>query len=209
MSQVVSDDMLCILCSECFGGVNLLVRHLKSVRGLLPGKILSLKCGQTGCSLEFGSFSGFRKHLNRVHSGQISVQSITEGQNSEARNVPMSCDDDSDLCFSDVATSSVKTADLSVTNKNTKDACGAIVAQLLSAGVGLNTVDVVVSSLEEIVEQIQSQVKETALNAYPQKMKCILELQKHLVKFKIHLPPFIQSLNRSPISKRHVKLLLL
>ena len=44
----------------------------------LPGKTLKLKCGQTGCCLVFGTFSGLRKHLDMVHKGQDDVLLNTE-----------------------------------------------------------------------------------------------------------------------------------
>lgn len=34
---------------------------------LYPGKSLRLNCGEAGCSLVFCTYSGFKRHLSRVH----------------------------------------------------------------------------------------------------------------------------------------------
>ncbi|XP_051239301.1 uncharacterized protein LOC127353781 [Dicentrarchus labrax] len=36
--------------------------------GMYPGKNLRLKCGQVGCCLQFSSYSGFRRHLIKIHA---------------------------------------------------------------------------------------------------------------------------------------------
>ncbi len=45
-----------------------LIRHLKLSHGLYPGKKFNLLCAQDGCSLEFKSYCGFRRHLKLFHS---------------------------------------------------------------------------------------------------------------------------------------------
>lgn len=57
----------CSICISCFGTVLLLFRHLKLIHGMYPRKSLRLKCGQTGCCLQFPSYSGFRRHLIKIH----------------------------------------------------------------------------------------------------------------------------------------------
>ena len=52
----------------------MLVMHLRLVHGYLPGKNLRLKCAQTECGCVFGTFSGFRKHLNTKHTEYIDQQ---------------------------------------------------------------------------------------------------------------------------------------
>lgn len=59
--------MKCFLGETDHGRPNSLIRHLKIIHGLCTGKTLHLKCGQVGCSRSFGSFSGFKKHLNKCH----------------------------------------------------------------------------------------------------------------------------------------------
>ena len=70
--------MKCFVCQAELTCSNMLVRHLRLVHGYLPGKNLCLKCVQSGCSSVFGTFSGFRKHLNTKHNEYIDQQFDTD-----------------------------------------------------------------------------------------------------------------------------------
>lgn len=59
--------MWCFICKSPQANANSLTKHLKLIHGLCSGKTLWLKCGQAGCSQVYGTFSGFRKHLNKAH----------------------------------------------------------------------------------------------------------------------------------------------
>lgn len=135
----------------------MLVRHLKLVHCLFSGKSLRLKCGQAGCCLEFGSFSGFRKHLHRVHeeSNKVPVH-VEESTVVHQADVGLSSN-------TDVATCS-NASSLQISSKNTTDLCASAIAQLQAAGVSQTTINTFVMSMEEVVQDIQDQVKETALN---------------------------------------------
>ncbi|XP_051741574.1 uncharacterized protein LOC127508052 isoform X1 [Ctenopharyngodon idella] len=148
--------MICFICSCCLENTNLLVRHLKLIHGLLPGKSLRLKCGQAGCCGEFSTFSGFRKHLNRVH--EISNEVLAHVEDGAVQNAVVGLPSNND-----VATSS-NDSSLPVCSKNITDLCASAIAQLQAAGVGQTTVNTFVMSMEEVVQDIQDQVKETALN---------------------------------------------
>lgn len=58
----------CFLCTSSFGTLLLLFRHLKLIHGMYPGKSLRLKHGGTSCCLQFISYSGFRRHLIKIHA---------------------------------------------------------------------------------------------------------------------------------------------
>lgn len=190
--------MLCFLCSNPFDGTNSLIRHLKFVHGLLPGRTLHLKCGQSGCFLVFGSFSGFRKHLNRVHNGQRLVQPLTSTSSQTSSLIH-----DDLLYSSDLATSSVSNGrDLAISNKNTRDVCSSVVAKLMSTGVGQNATDGFLSSLEEAVSHIQDQVKEVALQCVkPDDKETICKMTAAF--HKIENP--ITSFTSAPKRKSHFK----
>ncbi len=146
--------MICFICFCCLENTNVLVRHLKLIHGLLPGKSLRLRCGEAGCCFEFATFSGFRKHLKRVHEGSkvLCVEDAAVVHNAVGQ--PSN---------SDVATCS-KDSSLPVPGKNTTDLCASALAQLQAAGVSQTTIDTFVMSMEEVVQDIQDQVKETAMN---------------------------------------------
>lgn len=122
--------MLCYVCGSTFDNSNLLIRHLKLAHGLCSDRNLRLRCGQSDCILEFGSFSGYRKHLNRVH-GEIpnNVQTVVCAVSSRQYS-----DDDQPT---DLATCpSTSSCDLPITNQSAFDLCGSAVAQLQMSGLG-------------------------------------------------------------------------
>ncbi len=58
----------CYVCRTLHHSIAYLIRHLKLSHGLYPGKKFNLLCAQDGCSLEFKSYCGFRRHLKLFHS---------------------------------------------------------------------------------------------------------------------------------------------
>ena len=59
-------EMFCFICKVPQANANSLTTHLKLIHRLCSGKTLCLKCGQPGSHF-FGTFYGFRKHLNKAH----------------------------------------------------------------------------------------------------------------------------------------------
>lgn len=51
---------------------------MRLIHGLYPGKSLRIKCAQAGCCHVFGTFSGFRKHLNTKHAEAIESDAETK-----------------------------------------------------------------------------------------------------------------------------------
>ncbi|KAK0150716.1 hypothetical protein N1851_008186 [Merluccius polli] len=119
--------MLCYVYGATFDNSNLLIRHLKLAHGLCSDRNLCLRCGQSDCILEFGPFSGYRIHLNRVHSEiPNNVQTVVCAVSS-----PQYSDDDQPT---DLATCpSTSSCDLPITNQSALDLCGSAVAQLQTA----------------------------------------------------------------------------
>lgn len=73
---------------------NMLVRHLRLVHGYLPGKNICLECAQTGCGCVFGTFSGFKKHLNTKHTKYVDQHVDTEVNSSSAGEAVMASVDE-------------------------------------------------------------------------------------------------------------------
>lgn len=142
----------------------MLVRHLRLVHGYLPGKNLRLKCAQTGCGCMFGTFSGFRKHLNTKHTEHIDRQVDTDVNSSSAGELMKANVDDTATSVTanvdEIATTSEL---LRKSNRSTLDMCASAVAQLRAAGLSQSSVNHFVSSMEEVVFEIQSQAKDVAL----------------------------------------------
>lgn len=117
--------MLCFLCRSEHGTPNNLIKHLKVIHGLCPGRTLHLKCGQAGCPRSFGSFSGFRKHLNKCHVSS-SFDSVGEGDCSLHQSILDTNVTNADFFLSDQveAESTISAADI-VNN------CSAVISDLI------------------------------------------------------------------------------
>lgn len=140
----------------------MLVRHLRLVHGYLPGKNLRLKCVKSGCSSVFGTFSGFRKHLNTKHNEYIDQQFDTD-VNSCSTGEAVSDNGYKTATTSDVD-DTAETSELSKrSNRSTLDMCASAVAQLKAAGLSQSTVNSFVSSMEEVVSEIHCHAKDAAL----------------------------------------------
>lgn len=157
--------MLCFICKSSQANANSLTKHLKLIHGLCSGKTLRLKCGQAGCSQVYGTFSGFRKHLNKAHEPC-----------SDPGEGPSTAEDVAGSHFDDLPSRSSPSHSVRL-NKSLIDSCAATVAELKVAGVGETTINSLVISMEEIVDDIHNQAKESV-------KKC-LSLQEPDIECKI------------------------
>lgn len=132
--------MLCFICKRAQANANSLTKHLKLIHGLCSGKTLHLKCSQAGCFQVYGTFSGFRKHLNKAHEACLDPG---EGPSTAEGLVAVHCDLPSLISPSPVLLS-----------KNLVESCAATVAELKVAGVAETTINSLVISMEEIVDDI-------------------------------------------------------
>lgn len=152
----------CFLCTSSFGSPSLLFRNLKLIHGMYPGKNLRLKCGQVGCCLQFSSYSGFRRHLIKIHSSvgdrfdfyDTPSAHDSEEQNSQSLNDTMA------------STSQCQSVE-AVPSTHKKDMCASIIAKLLASGVPNTVVLSTIENLEEFVEDLHSDIKDHVLNLLP------------------------------------------
>lgn len=144
--------MFCFICKKYQTNANSLTKHLKVIHGLCSGKTLRLKCGQGGCAQVYGTFSGFRKHLNKAHDKHTSNHgegpSTTE-ETFESQDLP----------------SMSAASDTVLLQKSLVHSCATTVAELKVAGVSERAINSLVISLEEIVNDIQNQAKESVKNS--------------------------------------------
>ena len=138
--------MLCFICKKPQANANSLIKHFKLIHGLCSGKTLRLKCGHPGCLRLFGTFSGFRKHLNTAHEP---CDDPGEG--------PSTAEDLAESYVNDFPAS--PPSDPVIFNKSLVDSCATTVAELKVAGVGKTTINSLVTSMEEIVDDIHSRAK--------------------------------------------------
>lgn len=133
--------MICFICQKSHADANSLIRHFKLVHGLCSGKSLKLKCGHRGCSHVYHSFSGLRKHLSKcctndnlnVDGGECST--FTNFISSEETDLPdQSSPSEPVLLERHIA-------------KN----CANIVAELKRVGNPVTTIDLTVSTVQEVI----------------------------------------------------------
>lgn len=149
--------MRCFLCKSDHGSPNGLVKHLKVIHGLCAGRTLYLKCGQVGCSHSFGSFSGFRKHLNKWH-----VSSSFESVEDDFSH-PSSMLNTSNATHVEVSAEYESETESELPSPDLVNSCAAVISDLKAAGVGQSTVNSVVISMEELVQDIHQHAKETVI----------------------------------------------
>lgn len=123
-----------------------------------------------GCCHVFGTFSGFRKHLNCKQSETIESNAETENDEDsyETADVTLSQHLERSATCSNV---------LPVPDNSTRDMCASAIAQLQVAVVGQSALNNFVSSMEEIIMEVQSHTKDATF-------KC-LSSQNTDVKVKI------------------------
>lgn len=108
----------------------------------------SLKCGQAGCSQFYGTFSGFRKHLNTAHN--VHCSDPGEG--------PSTTEDVTSSNLEDLPSAVPPSYSLLV-NKSLVDSCATTVAELKEVGVAETVINSLVISMEEIVDDVYNQAK--------------------------------------------------
>lgn len=124
--------LICFICKLHHRSSSLLCQHLRFYHGLYPGKTLRLKCGQPGCSSLICTYSGFKKHLIRLHRDTVSTNTVNN-MDTQIIDEP--------------STSNAVCTDIPVTNKVSVDKhhlvnmCGSVVAQLQSSGVAESTIN--------------------------------------------------------------------
>lgn len=153
--------MKCYVCQAEFTCSNLLVRHIKLIHGFLPGRNLRLRCVETGCGRGFGTFSGFRKHLNTRHTHHDLAQAdpVVDSMVDSALNVHSRIEAQTSSVEAMPSTSE----QLEPSNKSTLDMCASAVAQLKAAGLNQSTLNSFVSCMEEVFSEIHTQAKNVAL----------------------------------------------
>lgn len=152
--------VICYVCQAHFQNVRILCRHLRMIHGLLPGKTLKLRCAQVDCCHVFGTFSGFKKHLNSKHRNDIRQQEspTTRVHAFQADDVQNNDVNDAQ----DIEEPSTSSREPSAA-KAAVDLCASAIAQLQASGVSQSALNTFLSSMEEVFVDIHSQAEETAL----------------------------------------------
>lgn len=146
-----------------------MISHLRVEHGYYPGPKFKLFCSQQGCRPQFLTYTGFRKHLNSVHSNvqQIAQTSTVACSSSEpvATSSQAHALEDTFNPQNQCSSSSVYSG--SNDSGLTKEMCASIVAKLQGSGISNSLVSSIVGDLEELTSEIRSQAKHTAISALP------------------------------------------
>ena len=147
----------------------LLLRHLKRSHAFYPGKKFKLSCDQEGCHQSFSTFSGFRKHLNKKHSSDTDStenESVTPSVN-VSEHVTPSLNLSEQIPSEQIPEQPQNSQCSNQTRKHAQEMCASLIAKLESSGVATNTIKSVVENMEELVEELHSNVKEEVTKLLP------------------------------------------
>ncbi|KAK0136978.1 hypothetical protein N1851_026844 [Merluccius polli] len=131
--------------------------HLKFRHALYPGRTLRLKCGEHGCSSVFYTYCGFKKHLLRVHGDCVASGSV-DNLDSETMFVFL-------IHYQVQILPSV--TQLLLKKGKLLDMCSSIIAQVQASGVSESTVQSLVGSMEELVNDVHVQAQDAVLKCHP------------------------------------------
>ena len=151
----------CFVCKFTFNSVRDLVRHLKLAHAFYPGNKFQLICDQNGCSQRFSTFSGFRKHLNKIHrASNVGHCDTTSSSFCPDQQIEPSC------YAVEVQPESLTSSER--TRQSTREMCASLIGKLLSCGVANTVVKSVVDNLEELVDEVHTNIKDDVLNLLPE-----------------------------------------
>lgn len=141
----------CYICKVHHRTCPALFQHLKFHHGLYPGRSLRLKCGEPGCSSVFYTYYGFKKHL-RVHGNCAAGNCLTSDIVDSLGRGNILPDSNSQQ-IEDPPVSFPTPVD----NGQLLDMCSSIVAQVQASGVSESTVQCLVGSMEELVNDVHAE----------------------------------------------------
>ncbi|XP_022043364.1 uncharacterized protein LOC110946095 [Acanthochromis polyacanthus] len=151
----------CFVCKSTFVSIQKLIHHLKLSHSFYPGKTIQLMCDQNGCCQRCSTFSGFRKHLHSKHTTenlyQVDIRPVTHlvdvSDQQMASNFIPDQPENSQSCIE--------------TRQHTQEMCASLTAKLQGCGVATTVIKTVVENMEELVEELHSNVKEDVVKLLP------------------------------------------
>ena len=120
---------------------------------------MRLRCGEAGCSLVFCTYFGYQRHLSRAHKDGGDSDSVSDVEFGPATNVGASVSQQ--LNVDPPAT----VTHIPMDNTKILDMCSSVIAQLQASGVPESTVQCLVGSMEELVDDIHAHAKETVVES--------------------------------------------
>ncbi len=155
----------CFLCKILYANSHSLIAHLRVAHSFYPSLKFRLLCAQSGCSRQFCSYSGFRKHLNNCHVVDACPAFDLPSCELPSQNV------NNQLGSLFVGESDPQVAlienNVTFSRRESADICASIVAKLLCSGVANSLVSSVVSDLEDLTTELHSQTRQDVISVIP------------------------------------------
>ena len=135
----------CYICRLWFGTPVSLTRHLKLVHDLYPGKQFNLICAQEGCSLQFKSFLGFRKHLHNYHKERDGRDGVSSNRSSSPAEQAVNVREDNLYAGNshtdqDLPNQQASGSAANISKDQSNEMCASIIAKLQGSGVANNVI---------------------------------------------------------------------
>lgn len=127
---------------------------------LYPGKSLRLNCGEPACSFVFCTYSGYKCHLSRAHGDSIDSHPESHFEFEPASNVVVGPSVSQLVNVDPPVTINTHSP---VDKKKILDMYSSIIAQVQASGVPESTVQCLVGSVEELVNDIHANAKEAVV----------------------------------------------
>lgn len=119
---------------------------------------MRLNCGEPGCSFVFCTYSGYKRHLSRAHGDCIDSDPVSNLEFEPGINVGASVSQPVN-----VDPPMTVNTHIPMKKREILDMCSSVIAQVQASGVPASTVQCLVGSMEELVNDIHAHAKEAVV----------------------------------------------
>lgn len=159
---------------------------------------MCLRCGEAGCSFVFSTYFGYQRHLSRAHKDGGDSDSVSDVEFGPATNVGSSVSQQVN-----VDPPATVTTHIPMDKTKILDMCSSVIAQLQASGVPESTVQCLVGSMEELVDDIHAHAKETVVESLSSDASC--ETLKKVQDCFGQLENPFSSINTESKRKKHLE----
>ncbi|CAI5662779.1 unnamed protein product [Oreochromis niloticus] len=162
----------CFICQTLHSTSQALISHLRLGHSFYPSTKFKLACSQDGCSCQFTTYSGLKKHLNSVHDEDCCQSGDAEP--SESFQADFDRLQDTDIAVAGTSVTQSLEVGCSENNgsgqrikKNSEAICTKIIGKLNGSGLANSFVSSLVCDLEDFADGLHCEFKHKVLNVVP------------------------------------------
>ncbi|XP_023821499.1 uncharacterized protein LOC101158135 isoform X1 [Oryzias latipes] len=174
----------CLICQAVHVTCKSLTIHLRLDHSFYPSTRFKLLCAQGCFRRQFSTYSGFKKHLETVHRDKLQSGNSANLEPFEAT----SFNDTTEVNSADETLRSEagcsENSGSSPQKENVKIICTSIIAKLQGSGMANSAVSTIISDMQELTTEMQSQIKVEVLSALPPDNPIRPSLEKTFDKFE-------------------------